>query len=114
MIVKRDALEAIDFDGLAIYDYTAGQETGSSFAVIHVPPGIRHAEAWSKRSDKYYYVAGGQIRFALDGQEMALSAGDFCLVRQGQHFRYENRGGEAATLILVHTPSFDLASEVFV
>ena len=114
MIVRKKALTAIDFDGLAIYDYTAGQTSSSSFAVIHVPSGGRHAEAWSKRSDKYYHVTGGQVQFALDGVECALTAGDFCLVRQGQRFWYENRAAEAATLILVHTPSFDLASEVFV
>ena len=114
MIVKREALAAIDFGGLEIYDYTAGAETGSSFAVIEAPPGVRHAEAWSKRSDKYYYVVAGQVQFALDGAEFVLACGDFCLVRQGQRFWYENRAQEAATLILVHTPSFDLEAEVFV
>lgn len=114
MIVKKDTLAAIDFGGLAIYDYTAGQATRSSFAVIHVPPGVQHAEAWSKRSDKYYYVAGGLVQFGLDGAETTLCAGDFCLVRQGQRFWYGNQMEETATLILVHTPGFDPAAEVFV
>ncbi|MBN1579533.1 MAG: cupin domain-containing protein [Anaerolineae bacterium] len=114
MIVKRETLAAIDFNGLTIYDYTAGKETSSSFATILVPPGVRHAEAWSKRSDKYYYVISGQVAFALDGAEVNLCAGDFCLVRRGQRFWYENQAEETAILILVHTPNFDLASEVFV
>ena len=113
MIVHRNALSAIDFEGLLIYDYTARQETNASLATIEVPPGVRHREAWSKRSAKYYYVIAGQICFALDGQEHDLTAGDFCLVPQGQRFWYENRTQEPATLILVHVPSFDLDAEVF-
>jgi mannose-6-phosphate isomerase-like protein (cupin superfamily) len=114
MIIKQDSVEPLDFGGLRVYDYTAGHETSSSLAVIHVPPGVRHAEAWSKRSDKYYYVLAGQVRFTLDGNQHNLAAGDFCLVRQGQRFWYENREEDLATLLLVHTPSFDLDSEVFV
>jgi len=114
MIIKHDLVEPIDFDGLRIYDYTAGQDTASSLAVIQVPSGVRHAEAWSKRSDKYYYVVDGQIRFMLKGAEYDLRAGDFCMVRQGEHFWYENRTKEIAILLLVHTPNFRLEAEVFV
>ncbi len=114
MIVTRASIHPIDFDGLQIYDYTAEQVTSSSLAVIQVPPGGRHAEAWSKCSDKYYYVITGNIQFMLDGDEHHLTAGDFCLVQRGKHFSYENRTDELAILLLVHTPRFDLASEVFV
>jgi mannose-6-phosphate isomerase-like protein (cupin superfamily) len=82
--------------------------------MIQVAPGTRHPEAWSKRSDKYYYVVAGQIRFTLDGDEYDLKAGDFCLVRQGQHFWYQNKTSEPSILLLVHTPGFDLESEVLV
>ena len=113
MIIHRSALSAVDFEGLTIHDYTAGAETSASLATIEVAPGVRHREAWSRRSSKYYYVLAGQIRFALDGDEHELCAGDFCLVRQGKRFWYENRAAEPATLVLVHVPSFDLACEVF-
>ena len=113
MIVRHNSVEAINFEGLQIYDYTAGGQTSSSLALIEIPPGIRHREAWSKRSDKYYYVVAGRILFSLNGEEYDLTSGDFCLVRQGQHFRYENRTEEPVTLLLVHTPSFDLDSEMF-
>lgn len=114
MIVKRESLTPIDFDGLRIFDFTAGQHLGSSFAFIEVPPGMRHAEAWSRRSDKYYFVASGRIQFALDGHTFDLSAGTFCFVRRGQHFGYRNDGAELATLVLVHTPDFRIDDEVFV
>src|SRR5262245_52207716 len=103
----------IDFQGLRIFDYTAGQHVGASLAVIEVPAGVRHAEAWSRRSDKYYLVLAGDIRFVLDGETRVLAAGDFCLIRRGHHFSYSNDGPEASTLLLVHEPSFDLNEEVF-
>lgn len=113
MIVTPDAVPPIDFGGLGIRDYTAGLETTSSFAVITVPPGIAHAESWSRRSDKYYYVVAGSVEFADSGQTHVLRAGDFCLISQGELFSYRNTSDTAATLCLFHTPSFDLDSEVF-
>ena len=82
-------------------------------ALIEVPPGAAHAEAWSRRSDKYYLIVSGEIRFSLQGEEFSLGTGDFCFVEQGKRFAYRNQGSLPATLVLVHTPSFDLESEVF-
>ena len=103
MLVRRESVGAIEFDGLKIFDYTAGREASSSLAVIEVPAGARHAESWSRRSDKYYLVTAGAIEFELEGEEISLGAGDFCLVEQGRRFRYRNDSGEPATLVLVHT-----------
>ena len=113
MIVKQGTVDPIDFDGLRIMDYTSKLDSGSSFAVITVPPGTAHAESCSKRSDKYYYVMTGEVEFTLEGEQHVLSAGDFCFVLQGRHFSYLNRELKEAQLCLVHTPSFDLESEVF-
>lgn len=114
MIVRRSSLARIDFDGLQIYDYTASMDSGSSLAFIEVAPGARHSEAWSKRSDKYYLVTQGRIRFVLDGEPTDLNTGDFCLVRCGQRFSYSNEQSQTATLVLVHTPSFRLEDDVIV
>jgi mannose-6-phosphate isomerase-like protein (cupin superfamily) len=114
MIVKKGSVGVIDFDGLQILDYTSNLESRSSFAVITVPPGTAHAESWSKRSDKYYYVVIGRVEFTLDGQLQVLSAGDFCVVPQGHHFSYLNRESKEAQICLVHTPCFDINSEVFI
>ncbi|MCG8589867.1 MAG: cupin domain-containing protein [Proteobacteria bacterium] len=114
MLVRQAALKALDFAGLRIFDYTAGTDLESSLALIEVPPKAAHGEAWSRRSDKYYLVVSGEIRFSLEGDEFALRTGDFCLVERGKRFDYRNDGPAAATLVLVHTPSFDLNSEVFV
>lgn len=113
MFISRSSMSPIDFHGLRIFDYTAGQSLGSSVAAIEVAPGVRHAEAWSRRSDKYYLVTRGQVQFTLDGEPHELSAGDFCFVRCGRRFSYSNESPEPATLVLVHTPSFDLREEVF-
>ena len=114
MLVRQANLAPIDFDGLNIFDYTANSKLRSSLATVEVPCGSKHAEAWSKRSDKYYLVIGGQIQFTLDDKEFVLAAGDFCYVEQGSHFSYRNDGAEPATLVLVHTPSFDPNAEIFV
>ena len=114
MFVRRSTLEPIDFGGLRIFDYTAGTDRGASLALIEVPPGAVHREAWSRRSDKYYLVVSGEIRFSLESRDFSLAVGDFCFVEQGKRFAYENRGSSAATVVLVHSPRFDLDSEVFV
>lgn len=114
MIVRRDSVEPFDFGGLGILDYTAGLDSQSSFAVISVPPGAAHAEAWSRRSDKYYYVMAGTVEFTLDAQTVVLTAGDFCVVPQGRRFSYRNHKPEEARMCLVHTPGFDPAAEVLV
>lgn len=113
MFVSGKALTPIDFAGLRILDYTAGHDLSASVAVIDVPAGGRHAEAWSKRSDKYYLAIAGTIRFVLDGVETELVAGDFCLVPQGAHFSYSNAAATPARLVLVHTPNFNIGQEVF-
>ena len=113
MLIRQEDIKAINFEGLLIHDFTSGQATNASFAVIEVPAGVKHREAWSKRSDKYYYVVSGQLCFALDGVEYLLSKGSFCRVPQGQKCSYHNRSAESVRLILVHVPSFDLESEMF-
>jgi hypothetical protein len=56
MFFKHEELQPIEFDGMRIIDYTAGQDSSSSFAEISLPAGISHRFSWSNRSDKYYYV----------------------------------------------------------
>jgi mannose-6-phosphate isomerase-like protein (cupin superfamily) len=114
MIVRKEALNPFDFDGLRITDYTANLSLGSSLAAIEVPAGAGHRTAWSKRSDKYYLVVEGDVQFELDGRVADLRKGDFCLVRQGTRFSYRNVSAASATLVLAHTPPFDLSAEVFV
>jgi mannose-6-phosphate isomerase-like protein (cupin superfamily) len=113
MIIGESSVPPFDFDGVAIRDYTAGHDTSSSFAIIDVGPGARHRVAWSRRSDKYYYVVSGSVEFVESGQTRVLSAGDLCFVAQGERFSYRNVGREPARLCLFHTPSFDLGCEVF-
>jgi mannose-6-phosphate isomerase-like protein (cupin superfamily) len=114
VLIRGNDVSPIDFGGLSIRDYTAGRDLGSSLAVIEVPAGARHAEAWSERSDKYYLVTDGTLQFVLEGKRFELATGDFCFVGKGRRFSYFNDGASAVKLVLVHTPSFDLKSERFV
>ena len=113
MRVRRAELAPLEFGGLAIYDYTADAAKSSSLAQIEVPAGAVHGESWSRRSDKYYLVTSGSIAFTLGGEDFVLETGDFCLVERGRRFQYRNAASEPATLVLVHTPSFELDAEVF-
>jgi mannose-6-phosphate isomerase-like protein (cupin superfamily) len=114
VFIAEKSLNPIDFGGLRIFDYTAGHNLSSSLAVIDVPSGVHHPEAWSKRSDKYYLVISGAILFVLEGVQTELRAGDVCVVPRGSRFSYSNPSTTPARLVLVHTPSFELDSEVFV
>ncbi len=113
MLVRKASLEAIEFHGLKIFDYTTDSNIKSSIALIEVPSGAVHPEAWSERSDKFYLATAGTVTFTLDGEQFILGSGDFCHVRQGCRFGYTNDSEQGATLMLVHTPSFDLNSERF-
>jgi len=114
MLIRAVAVEPFDFEGLEIRDYTADLSTSSSLATIRVLPGARHRRAYSERSDKYYYLLSGQVRFALAAESWDLAPGDFVLVPQGQTFCYENRTLSPAVLLLVHTPAFDSDAERFI
>ena len=113
MKIERESLKSFEFFGLEIRDYTAGLEGSSSMAEIKVPAGARHERAWSKRSDKYYYVIEGSLSFIVDNQVLDLSTGDVCIIHQGTRFSYENQTGETTKLLVVHSPSFELAEEIF-
>ncbi|MGR3301610.1 MAG: cupin domain-containing protein [Candidatus Scalindua sp.] len=113
MKVDKQLLNPIDFEGLKVFDYTADKQMSSSLAEINVAPGINHKKAWSRRSDKYYYIVTGRIQFTVDKESYDLSEGDVCIIRQGQRFSYVNLSDKPAKLILIHTPNFDIESEVF-
>lgn len=113
MIVRKENTNIIDFDGLSVHDYTSGLNELSSFATIKVPKNIRHKLSWSKKSDKYYYVIEGEIKFSVDSEIFVLRQGDFCIIKKGSKFYYHNVSNSNVTLILVHTPNFDINEEVF-
>jgi Cupin domain. len=113
MIVRKEQAKKIDFDGLNLLDYTAGCNESSSFAIIEVPQNIRHKVSWSKKSDKYYYIINGEIKFTIDAKTTILRQGDFCIVKKGSKFCYHNESDRDVLLMLIHTPNFDLNEEVF-
>ena len=113
MRIKRSAVVPIAFEGLEILDFTAGTGCSSSIAEVLVPPGATHRTAWSRRSDKYYYVIGGSLSFTLGDEVLDLEAGDVCVVPKGERFSYRNATSQPVRLLLLHSPSFDLSREVF-
>ena len=113
MKIARDSIVPLDFEGLQIVDYTPEHDTSSSFAEITVRPGTSHRRAYSTRSDKYYYVVSGRAEFVVQDESYGLEPGDVCVVPKGQRFSYRNTSEQPLKVILIHTPSFDLESEMF-
>ncbi len=113
MKIRKNELKPIDFEGIKIFDYTANQDTSSSFAIINVPAGKEHKKAYSKRSDKYYYVISGELFFVIDGKEFILKKGDFCFIPKGEIYSYRNKSDNSAIMAHIHTPNFKMDEEVF-
>jgi mannose-6-phosphate isomerase-like protein (cupin superfamily) len=113
MKITKSSVDPIDFDGLKIVDYTAGGDASSSIAEITIYPGVAHRKAYSTRSDKYYYLVSGQVQFQVEDELYHLAPGDVCVIPKKRRFSYQNISEEPAKILLVHTPSFDLQSEVF-
>ena len=114
MFLRRQETESLDFGGLEITDYTSAIDYSSSLAVVAVPPNGYHPPAYSKRSDKIYFVIRGSLWFTIGDDETVLEEGDVSLVQRAEVFSYRNHAQNTARLILIHTPSFDSSSEVFV
>jgi hypothetical protein len=72
MFCPATAATPFDWNGLVISDHTAALELSSSVATIDVPPGACHPRAWSDRSDKYYVVMEGKVRFEVSGESSDL------------------------------------------
>jgi mannose-6-phosphate isomerase-like protein (cupin superfamily) len=113
MIIRKEEINAINFNGLRIFDYTSKCNEKSSFAIINVPPNTNHQLSWSKKSDKFYYIINGKIDFTINNDNYILNNGDFCIIKKGNKFKYKNNYNETVSLILVHTPAFELNEEVF-
>lgn len=114
MKITKASKDPIDYYGLWIVDYTSEIKVSSSVAEITIDPGTNHPKAYSKRSDKYYYVVSGNLEFIIENDSFYLAPGDMCIILKGQKFSYRNTAGQPAKVVLIHTPQFDLQSEVLV
>ena len=85
----------------------------ASFAQIMVPQGTAHPRAKSTRSDKLYVGIDGVVLFLVEGNPVSLEPMDLLVIHQGEWFEYHNASDSGATLLLIHVPCFDMASEVF-
>ncbi|MFX1511710.1 MAG: cupin domain-containing protein [Promethearchaeota archaeon] len=114
MIISKNEIPKIDFEGLRIFDYTAHLRSHSSIALIEVRPGIKHRTAYSKKSDKYYFVVSGELDIVFNGKKHRLRQFDFWFVEKECYFSYENSTSGTVILILFHDPRFDLEAEIFI
>jgi len=110
-VVRSDDVQPFGFYGLWISDYTSGKNSNSSIALIDVPADASHPLAYSRRSDKYYFVVTGRVSFTVDNSTDELGPSDLLVLPAGTRFAYRAIG-DAAQLLLVHTPAFDPDAEV--
>lgn len=106
-------IDAFDFQGLKICDYTPGGAESASVAVVEIPPGASHRTARSARSDKFYFCVRGQVAFEVAGQPVTLNPSDLLVISRMEWFSYRNGGDSDAHLLLMHVPPFDLDAEEF-
>ena len=111
--VKLRNVTPFDFGGLAIRDSALASLTSASVSLIDVPPGVSHPRAKSVESDKLYMCVSGTLSFTVDGTLVEMEPLDLLVIPKDEWFEYENRGNDAATVLLVHVPPFNLESEVF-
>jgi mannose-6-phosphate isomerase-like protein (cupin superfamily) len=112
--VEPHSIQAFDFFGIAIHDLTAAVGAKSaSVARIGVPPGASHERARSRKCDKYYVGLSGRLRFFVGGRAIDLEPQALLLIEQGEWFEYANQENEAAEVLLIHVPPFDLEAEEF-
>ena len=111
--VKEANVTPFDFQGLDIRDFTGTLLDGASFAQIMVPQGAAHPKAKSTRSDKLYVGIDGVVLFSVEGKPVSLEPTDLLVIHKGEWFEYHNASDSGATLLLIHVPSFDMESEVF-
>jgi mannose-6-phosphate isomerase-like protein (cupin superfamily) len=109
--IPRSRVTPFDFGGLGIADFGPGADASASVAHISVPPGAKHPEARSRKSDKYYYCIRGPISFTVDGKSLKLDDADLLVIKAGEWFSYANAGKTEGTLLLIHVPPFDMAAE---
>jgi mannose-6-phosphate isomerase-like protein (cupin superfamily) len=114
MVIRGVSVEAFDFDGLEIRDYTAGRSGEASLAEVRVAPGACHRRAFSRRSAKLYVLVEGELSITIGDRADVLRNGDAAVVAVGTEFSYANETEADARLLLVHTPAFALEDEVFV
>ncbi len=65
MFLMGQTVEALEFCGLQVKDYTSSIECSASLAVVTVPPQGGHPAAYSERSKKLYLVARGVVSSPL-------------------------------------------------
>ena len=111
--VRRANVEPFAFGDLQIWDYKMSGERGSSIALVQVKPSVSHGLARSTRSEKYYYVLSGMVEFEVGRISYWVTQGDLLVIPRGEWFDYRNSGRDMATMILMHTPPFNLEDEEF-
>jgi len=84
-----------------------GGQTGDALTASEnvIPPGEGPPMHVHAHEDEAWYVLVGDLRFALDGELAAASAGTFVFVPRGTPHCFQNVGDAPARILVLFTPS---------
>ena len=84
-----------------------GDQTGDALTAFEnvIPPGEGPPMHVHAHEDESWYVLEGELRFSLDGELAAGSAGTFVFVRRGTPHCFQNVGDAPARILVLFTPS---------
>ena len=87
------------------YLVDGAKDGGLGLFEMRVPPRARVPPAHSHTgNEECVYVLEGVLRYTVDGQTRDLSPGDWMSTPRGSVHRFENRGAEAARVLVMLTP----------
>ena len=90
------------------YSFIAvGRQTSSTFALYEtfIPPGHGARPHVHSRESESFYVLSGRLAISVDGQAVALAAGDFIHFPPGILYGFQNEGEEPVRLLTILIPA---------
>lgn len=87
------------------YPYSSKDDFAGASAAYFEVTGKRD-DVISQRSDRVYYIIGGQGIFTVDGREFPVKEADVIIVPKNTLYGYQATDG-VLKLFLVHTPAYD-------
>lgn len=104
-------------DGSEIRELLAHRNSGirhQSLAEARVPVGGATAEHYHAKTEEIYFIAAGEGRIRIDGEERAVRPGDAIAILPGQRHKLWNTGSEALTLLCCCAPAYEHDDTVLV
>ena len=105
----KDAHE-FKWEGLKGWAYNSKEDFANASGAYFELTGS-HGKVRTDKSDRVYFVVGGEGEFTIGGKVFSVGEKDVVIVPKNTPYDYRARGG-VLKLFLVHTPAFDPDFEI--